>query len=337
MASVFGIDVSGWDATSDWNLVRSQGVRFVFAKASENLTADLKFSQHWRGAKSVGMYRGAYHFFHSELDNAAQQANAFIQAVGADKGELPPVLDLEPVLDENQRDISSSGNTLMTRMKIWLDAVESAFGRKPMIYTSTSYVTSHGANAAWLVNYPLWIAQYPWIPGTHNEYTDPAMMPTPGGIPQQPPVFQPWIFWQYSEAGRLNAFSSAIDFNYFKGSPDDLANFAGGHIIPPPPPPTQYVMQAGDTLQAIATKYNLSLSDLVNLNTAVLIQPGKALTVSLINPPPPPPQRTYTVKAGDTLSAIAAKFGTTVAAIAAANNISNPNIISVGQVLVIPS
>jgi LysM repeat protein len=43
------------------------------------------------------------------------------------------------------------------------------------------------------------------------------------------------------------------------------------------------------------------------------------------------------VKPGDTLTAIAAKFGTTVAAIVAANNITNPNLISVGQVLVIPS
>lgn len=42
---------------------------------------------------------------------------------------------------------------------------------------------------------------------------------------------------------------------------------------------------------------------------------------------------TYTVKAGDTLSAIAAKYGTTVAALAKKNGISNPNLIYVGQVL----
>ena len=42
---------------------------------------------------------------------------------------------------------------------------------------------------------------------------------------------------------------------------------------------------------------------------------------------------TYTVKAGDTLSAIAAKYGTTVAALVKKNGISNPNLIYVGQVL----
>ena len=46
---------------------------------------------------------------------------------------------------------------------------------------------------------------------------------------------------------------------------------------------------------------------------------------------------TYTVKKGDTLSAIANRYGTTVSAIATANNIDNPNYIQVGQQLIIPS
>ena len=44
-----------------------------------------------------------------------------------------------------------------------------------------------------------------------------------------------------------------------------------------------------------------------------------------------PAGRTYTVKAGDTLSAIALKHGTSSAKLAAANKISNPNEISIGQ------
>ena len=44
----------------------------------------------------------------------------------------------------------------------------------------------------------------------------------------------------------------------------------------------------------------------------------------------------YVVKSGDTLSAIAADSNTSVAALVAANNISNPNLIRVGQVLEIP-
>jgi LysM repeat protein len=43
------------------------------------------------------------------------------------------------------------------------------------------------------------------------------------------------------------------------------------------------------------------------------------------------------VKRGETLYAIAIKYGTTIAKIADANNISNPNFIDVGQVLIIPT
>ena len=45
---------------------------------------------------------------------------------------------------------------------------------------------------------------------------------------------------------------------------------------------------------------------------------------------------TYTVKSGDTLSEIAAKYGTTTSALASANGISNPNKIYVGQKIKIP-
>ncbi|HHY41805.1 MAG TPA: LysM peptidoglycan-binding domain-containing protein [Thermoanaerobacterales bacterium] len=44
----------------------------------------------------------------------------------------------------------------------------------------------------------------------------------------------------------------------------------------------------------------------------------------------------YIVRAGDTLTQIAARFGTSVAAIMEANNLSNPDLIFVGQVLLIP-
>ncbi|MCB0228569.1 MAG: LysM peptidoglycan-binding domain-containing protein, partial [Anaerolineae bacterium] len=45
---------------------------------------------------------------------------------------------------------------------------------------------------------------------------------------------------------------------------------------------------------------------------------------------------TYRVQRGDTLSAIAAQNGTTVEALTQANNLSNPNNIYVGQILVLP-
>jgi len=54
-------------------------------------------------------------------------------------------------------------------------------------------------------------------------------------------------------------------------------------------------------------------------------------------PRPTPAAQTYTVREGDTLSIIAARFGTSVAAIQRANGLGKSDVINVGQVLVIPS
>jgi len=55
-----------------------------------------------------------------------------------------------------------------------------------------------------------------------------------------------------------------------------------------------------------------------------------------VAPTPAPTPRTYVVQEGDTLAEIAQQFGTTTEAIQAANGIQDPNVIAVGQVLVIP-
>ena len=46
---------------------------------------------------------------------------------------------------------------------------------------------------------------------------------------------------------------------------------------------------------------------------------------------------TYTVRSGDTLSVIARRHGVSMAALAQANNLANPNALRIGQVLTIPS
>jgi len=68
--------------------------------------------------------------------------------------------------------------------------------------------------------------------------------------------------------------------------------------------------------------------------------PAPAPTVVPTAPPAPPappaPQETYVVQDDDTLAAIAQRFGTTVAALQAANGIEDADEIIIGQVLVIP-
>jgi LysM repeat protein len=70
--------------------------------------------------------------------------------------------------------------------------------------------------------------------------------------------------------------------------------------------------------------------------TASAVPASPAPSPAASSPAPSASQRTYKVRAGDTLSAIAAKFSTTVTAITKANKIADPRNIHAGQVLVIP-
>ncbi len=102
-----------------------------------------------------------------------------------------------------------------------------------------------------------------------------------------------------------------------------------------------YQVRQGDTLWAISRTYNTTVEAIArrnNIPNPHLIYVGQVLIVPKGVAPTPTPigQIVYVVEWGDTLWEIARRYGTTVDAIAAVNHISNPNLIYVGQWLVIP-
>ncbi|MDO5025645.1 MAG: LysM peptidoglycan-binding domain-containing protein [Trueperella sp.] len=129
-------------------------------------------------------------------------------------------------------------------------------------------------------------------------------------------------------------------------------------VKPAATPSTVYVVKSGDTLSAIAQRFGTSVSAIAKANSIAnpnRIAVGQRLTIGSSAPaatkpapsqpavsapaakpapavkPAATPSTVYVVKSGDTLSAIAQRFGTSVSAIAKANSIANPNRIAVGQ------
>mgnify|MGYP001032064815 FL=1 len=121
--------------------------------------------------------------------------------------------------------------------------------------------------------------------------------------------------------------------------------FAPQAFAAPPQDQAFYVVSPGDTLSAIAARHGVSTSVLAQVNGISnpnriyvgqrLVIPGASNSGSSPAAPKPPSQApatgTYIVQSGDTLSKIAARYGTTVQNLMALNGLTNPNLIWVGQ------
>ena len=212
-----GIDVSHYDGEIDWPTVSHSGVAFAYAKASEGTSAallDAFFPANWSGMKDAGILRGAYHFFRPELDASAQAQQFLAQLANANggssilrAGDLPAVLDLE-VID------SVAPANIFEGAAIWLETVESATGRQPILYTYGNYWREMLGNPQSLSQYPLWFAETgvttPNIPGGWNN----------------------WTIWQFDAQPVAGISSTAVDLDAFNGSIDDLFSLAGWDFLP---------------------------------------------------------------------------------------------------------
>jgi len=109
---------------------------------------------------------------------------------------------------------------------------------------------------------------------------------------------------------------------------------------PPAAEPIVYIVRRGDTLSFIAWRYGARISAIAQVNNLAnynLIYVGQRLIIPSQEGAPSPQSNVYIVQRGDTLSTIARRYGTTANVIAQANRIHNPQLIYVGQRLLIPS
>ena len=202
---VKGVDVSHYDGTIDWAAVHGAGIAFAFMKATESTGfADPQFAANWNGAGANGVIRGAYHFFRASAD-ATAQADYFVQQAGVPAaGDLPLTIDLETLDGVAAATVASDALTFLAR-------VETKSGRKPIVYTSASFLSSIGSPAGFGA-YTLWVA---------NWQVSCPKLPSP--------PWSDWTFWQDSATATVNGIpATAVDSDQFNGTLADLQAFAGG-------------------------------------------------------------------------------------------------------------
>ena len=235
-SSVYGVDVfDGQGTMIDWDASAAgtfadggQGNRqtFAFIKATQgDYTTESTFADNWTNAKRAGILRSAYHFFDGAKDGVAQ-ANYFLGVVGSDHGELPAMLDIEcPTASTKGASQSNCEGfagasgfptdggipALRDEVFAWLDTVEKATGRKPIVYSYVSWFDSTGVTDPTLADYPLFISNI----GT--------------SCPDIPPPWTTVTFWQYqTTGGRAPGINGDCDLDRWMGDALSLQTFAFG-------------------------------------------------------------------------------------------------------------
>ena len=130
---VFGIDISHYQGLVDWEIMKQTAegktsfnngieISFIIIRAAVGEDEeDQEFSTNWDQAKKHNIIRGAYHYYRPD-ENSIKQADNFISIVNLEKGDLPPVLDIEAI--PNLQSIKS----LKKGLKKWLKKVKKHFG-----------------------------------------------------------------------------------------------------------------------------------------------------------------------------------------------------------------
>lgn len=192
VANAIGVDVSEYQGKIDWlnldTLENKYPVHFVFIRATVgDDRLDSQFKNNWLGAKKSKLIRGAYHYYRPN-ENSLEQAELFIKTVSLDKGDLPPVLDIEK-LPQNQ-----SVERMKIGLKRWLTTVEEHYKVKPIIYTGERYYDDFLKEE--FSDYLFWIANYNLL---------------------QEEIKEEWLFWQFTEKASVNGIKGNVDVNIYNG------------------------------------------------------------------------------------------------------------------------
>lgn len=327
-----GPDISAWQGDIDITALSSQVDFFIF-RCYSGRTKDSKVDRNVnlaiQNGKPYGLYIYSYALNEAQATEEAQRVINLANSYSVKPAFL--CIDMEDADGYKRRNGMPSNEILRNICARECNMFEQA-GYYANIYANTSWWRNQLAG---LDRYDKWVAHWPTRGGKQlGDATSPdGENANNCGI------------WQFTSEGKLNGYGGNLDMNY---AYKDFVLNKNGNTNPTPVAPapgipaevSTYTVKSGDCLSKIGANLGVNWKDIANLNGIVspytiyvgqkLIIPGKS---SSAPSQPSVSGTTYTIKSGDTLSGIAAKFGTTYQKIAADNGIANPNIIHPGQVL----
>ena len=336
-----GIDVSQWQGNIDWQKVKGAGVQFAMLRAGygrNNL--DTKFHRNAQGAAAAGIPVGLYWFSYAlNVEIAREEAQYAVELAKKYKITWPIAYDLEyDTVSYAVKNGVTITKSLATQMAIAFCEEIKRLGYIPMVYTNLDYLNRYFDRSK--LPYDLWYAQYASTASVADKE-----------------------IWQYSSKGSVPGIAGNVDMNH------GYKDYGNGGDSKPDPAPTPSPAPSGTTLNlavavmqgkygagqdrknALGTRYqevqdfinhiaSASTDTLVaevmqgkygNGETRKTVLGGRYKAVQDKIDGKGSGAVYYTVRTGDTLSGIAAKYGTTYQKIAQMNGIANPNKIYAGQ------
>lgn len=360
-----GIDVSVYQGDIDFEQVKSSGIEVVYIRAGYGFSVtDPKFEENYTNATKSGLKCGAYYFVTARnTEQAYLQATRFAELISGKTFAARPAMDFEEFGSLGKNGINLVGLAFMQKLR-------ELTGIVPMLYTD-----AYNASETWdwnFAQFPLWVADYDaeepyvtsniWqsyagfqysdrgeIPGiygnvdldrfTSSVFLNGANETTPTKSPDaiRYTVKRGDTLWGIAKKFGVTV-SAVVNANNIRNPnliyvgevftiPHMTSAESSGYAL--------YTVRRGDTLWGISRKFGTSINSIVALNgikNPNLIYAGEVFKI--------PSARSeqaviYTVKRGDTLWGISRKFGTTVENLVKLNSVKNPNLIYVGEKLII--
>lgn len=303
-----GIDISYYQDNVDYSKLKEQGIEFAIIRCGYGKDAgqkDSMFETHYKGLKDVGIKVGCYLYSYcNNVNNAILEAENCLNMIKGKEFELPVFYDLE---DKTTKALGKESITQIA--KIFCERIEKE-GYKAGIYANLDWFRNY-IDVKQLEKYYIWLAQW------SEKHTADFKVD----------------FWQYSSKGQILGITGNCDLDYqFTDVSQNVSQKTENVETPKTNEFIEYTVKRGDNLTNISRAYGTTIEELVRINNIKnpnLIYDGETLKIpknSNIN-------EYYIVKAGDNLTYIAKRYGTSVSRLVELNNIKNPNLILVGQKL----